>query len=180
MSLNKVIDDSYFNLETKIFKEPKIRIAARGIILNNLNQIAIFHKKNKNEYKLPGGGIDFKETPEEAFIREVLEETGLVVEITKKLGIIEEQKSQDNFIQKSYVFLSKVIKDTGQLSLTQKEKDEGGSYLWLSPEEGLKKISNCIKNLKESKYENLYHSKFIVARDKYILEYYIRSEKNGY
>ena len=31
--------------------------------------------------------------------------------------------------------------------------------------------------LKESKYENLYHSKFIVLRDKIILEYYLN--QNG-
>ncbi len=38
--------------------------------------------------------------------------------------------------------------------------------------EAYEKISKCINTLKESKYENIYHSKFIVTRDKIILEKY--------
>ena len=49
-----------------------------------MEKIAIFYKSNKNEYKLPGGGMENDENPEEAFKREVLEETGCVVEIVNK------------------------------------------------------------------------------------------------
>ena len=38
---------------------------------------------------LPGGGIDQGETPEESCIREVYEETGLKVQITRKVGLFE-------------------------------------------------------------------------------------------
>ena len=63
---------------------PKIRFAARGIVIRDDGKIAIFYKSNKNEYKLPGGGMENDENPEEAFKREVLEETGCVVEIVNK------------------------------------------------------------------------------------------------
>ena len=59
----------------------KTRLGARGIVIRDDGKIAIFNKTNKNEYKLPGGGIENDETPEEAFKREVLEETGCIVEI---------------------------------------------------------------------------------------------------
>lgn len=139
--------------------------------------IAIFNKSNKNEYKLPGGGVDKGEDIKEAFKRETLEETGCEIEIIDELGTIEEHKSLDNFKQISYIFVGKVLKDNNKLELTQKEKDEGAKLIWVDKKKGLKLITECFENLKESKYENLYHSKFIVLRDRYILEYYLNNIK---
>lgn len=172
----RVIKDEDIGLTSKEFNKPRKRIGARGIVLNEDGKIAIFNKTKKNEYKLPGGGVEEKEDIEEAFKREVLEETGCEVEIIKCLGTIEERKSLDNFIQISYVFVSKVIKDNKTLTLTQKEKDEGAVLIWTDVLEGLQLIKNCYDNLKPSKYENIYHSKFIVLRDKSILEYYVKNK----
>ena len=60
---------------------PRLRLGARGIVIREDGKIAIFNKSNKNEYKLPGGGLEGEEEPEEAFKREALEETGCEVEI---------------------------------------------------------------------------------------------------
>ena len=174
----RILKDEDFGLESVEFNNPRIRYGARGIIIREDGKIAIFNKSNKNEYKLPGGGVDKDEDIKEAFKREALEETGCEVEIIKELGTIEEHKSLDNFKQISYLFVGKVLKDNNQLNLTQKEKDEGAKLIWVDKEEGLKLITNCFDNLKESKYENIYHSKFIVLRDRYILEYYINSLNN--
>ena len=70
-----IISDKDVGLEDVELNNPKVRYASRGIIRNS-GKIAIFYKENKNEYKLPGGGMDEGETPEECFIREVKEETG--------------------------------------------------------------------------------------------------------
>lgn len=91
---------------------PVIRNGARGIVIRQDGKIAIFYKSNKKQYKLPGGGIENNETPEIAFKREVLEETGCNVEIIKKLGITKEYKSRENFLQTSHIFISKVANDT--------------------------------------------------------------------
>ena len=120
---------------------PRLRLGARGIVIREDGKIAIFNKSNKNEYKLPGGGLEGEEKPEEAFKREVLEETGCEVEIIECLGTTEEYKTFDNFKQISYVFVGKVIKDTKQLNVTQKEKEEGAKLLWETPENGLKLIT---------------------------------------
>lgn len=175
MKCIRVLKDEDFGLESVEFNNPRIRYGARGIIIREDGKIAIFNKSNKNEYKLPGGGVDNGEDIKEAFKREALEETGCEIEIIKELGTIEEHKSLDNFKQISYLFVGKVLKDNNQLELTQKEKDEGAKLLWVDKEEGLKLIIDCFENLKESKYENLYHSKFIVLRDRYILEYYLET-----
>lgn len=175
MKCIRVLKDEDFGLESVEFNNPRIRYGARGIIIREDGKIAIFNKSNKNEYKLPGGGVDKGEDIKDAFKREVLEETGCEIEIIDELGTIEEHKSLDNFKQISYLFVGKVLKDNNKLELTQKEKDEGAKLIWVDKEEGLKLITNCFENLKESKYENLYHSKFIVLRDRYILEYYLET-----
>ena len=167
------ITDETFGDKSIPFNNPIIRYGARGIVEREDGLIAIFYKENKNEYKLPGGGIDEGEYPEEAFKREVLEETGCEIGDVKFLGITKEFKSLDNFKQISCVYYSKVKEDTGKLNLTEKEQAEGAKLLWLSKEAALEKITDCAKKIKESQYENLYHSKFINERDKKILQYYI-------
>ncbi len=174
MDIIRVITDKDFELSTLFVDVYETRTASRGIVVRENGDIAVFNKKNKNEYKLPGGGIEDGETPEQAFIREVLEETGAQVEIVQTLGIIEEQKTHSKFQQISHVFVGKVLSETHELSLTKKEEDEGGSILWMNPQEALEKITNCINDLVASKYENVYQTKFIVFRDRCILEHYLK------
>ena len=114
-----------------------------------------------------------KSNQEDAFYREVAEETGCKVEIIKYLGVTEEYKYKNNFKQISYIFVSKGIEDTQKLNLTQKEKDEGAKLLWVEPIEALELIQNCINDLKDSQYEDVYATKFVVLRDRRILEYYL-------
>jgi 8-oxo-dGTP diphosphatase len=173
----KIITDKDFGLKEKEFDNPRIRYGARGIVLDNDGKIAILNKKNKNEYKLVGGGIDENETPIQAFLREVYEESGVVLqnEIIY-LGNIEEHKSQDNFKQISYVYVG-YVKEIKKTHFTKKEKDEGARIIWLTIEEAMKLIKESEHTLKASQYENLYHSKFIVKRDYEILKYYMDLNK---
>lgn len=171
-----VITDSDFGLEIKENMEPpKKRLGARGIVVNDKNEVAIFVKIHKNECKLPGGGIEENEKPQIAFIRECEEELGVDVKIEKMLGTIVEDKSQENFMQCSYVFVAKKLKDKESNNLTEQEKDEGGIVIWMKPEEALNKMNECLNNLKASKYDSIYRSKFMVLRDIKILEYYLKN-----
>ena len=66
-----------------------------------------------------------------------------------------------------------MVEDTKALNVTQKEKDEGAKLLWETPKKALELVTNCYENLVESKYETVYATKFVVLRDRKILEYYI-------
>ena len=68
MSYIKVITDRDFNEEPIVLNNPRFRLAARGIIFNDENKVAILNKQNKNEYKLIGGGLEGSETPQEGFL----------------------------------------------------------------------------------------------------------------
>lgn len=176
----KIIIDEDFGLQSVPFENPRVRVGARGIVLYH-NQVVLLHKKEKNEYKLLGGGLEGEELPEETFLREVLEESGFEVEIVSKLGEIEEWKSLDQFKQISYVFVAKVISDTGVQHYTEKELGEGSEVVITSLEEAIRLVRNSENQLKASQYEgemSIYHSRFIVRRDLFLLEYYLEHKNN--
>lgn len=172
MKCIKVLTDKDFNLDCKELNNPRIRFGARGIVINKDNKIAILNKQLKNEFKLVGGGIEEGENPKLAFKREVKEEAGCNIEIIEEMGTIEEVKSHDNFKQTSYLFVAKVVGEIGTPQYTQKEIDEGSKILWLSLDDAMDKIKESENQLLASKYESVYHTKFIVRRDYEILKYY--------
>lgn len=149
-----------------------MRLGARGIVLNGVGDIALIHKTLKNEYKLPGGGIDEGEDPAAAFIRECREELGCMVEIIEELGTAVEYKSQENFKQLSFVYVAKKVDELDSRSLTDKEKDEGTEFVWLPKLQALGVMKRSLGELKQSKYDSIYRTKFMVLRDIRILEYY--------
>ena len=170
-----VICDSDLGYEGKRFNRPTHRFASRGLVFNEIGQIAILNKSNKNEYKLPGGGIEKNETKEEAFRREVLEETGCEVTDIEFLGVIEELKSHTNFVQTSYVFKAIITKNHHRLFLSEKELSEGGRLIFLDIHDALKTMKDCLNHLVASSYESVYMTEFIVYRDIKILEFYLNN-----
>lgn len=173
-----ITDKDILGTEATNFNFKTIRYGSRGIIIKD-NKIGLFYKTNKNEYKLPGGGIEKDETPLEAFIREVKEETGCQIEDVKKIGIIEEEKNKNSFKQISYVFEANVT-EIGDSDITEKEKEEGAKFLFVEIDEALDLMKNCYNNLIPSKYDDIYSTKFMILRDIKILEYYLRMNKNKY
>ena len=175
MGCIKIIKDEDFNIVSKAFSNPRVRVGARGIIFNSEGKIAILYKSLKNEYKLVGGGVNSNENSRKAFQREALEECGCKVQIIKFLGTIEEHKSLDNFKQISFIYLAKVIQNMETLSLTPQESKEGARILWLPLDEAIRRITECESHLHPSPYDgdlSIYHTKFIVRRDATILKYY--------
>lgn len=177
---NEIITERDLGLEVLEGKETKfyskdndnmtIRYGARGIVEGKDGEIAVIYKKNKNEYKLPGGGVDKGEDFKEAFKRECIEEIGCMIENVEYLFDIEEDHINDNFKQISKVYIAKVKEKLESNNLTEQEKEEGLEYLWLDKKEALEKMKACIENLKGSKYDNVYRTKFVVGRDIRIVE----------
>ena len=74
----------------------------------------------KNKYALPGGFIKYNEDPEQAIIREVREETNLVVNIVSKIGTYDQKGRDPRGKIVSTAFRCRLVKD---LSMIQEGDD---------------------------------------------------------
>lgn len=92
------------------------------------------------EYQLPGGGIDPGEHPIPALHREVLEETGWKIAITRRLGAYRRftyMPDYDKWAEKiCTIYLAQPILRLGPPS------EPGHTALWLAADEALERISN--------------------------------------
>lgn len=64
-----------------------MRIRAVAILIEN-DQVALIERQrlDRHYFTFPGGGVDAGETPEQAVVREMYEETGLRVAVKRKLA----------------------------------------------------------------------------------------------
>ncbi len=63
-------------------------VGVRGLVLNDAGEILLVrHSYGRRNWFLPGGGHRGSESPEEALVREMREETGLTVAVTGLIGV---------------------------------------------------------------------------------------------
>lgn len=79
-----------------------------GILETENGILLVKHSYGEHKWSLPGGGIEDNESSEEAIIRELLEETGINIEIVSQIGIFCSRK----YISTVNLFLVKEINRT--------------------------------------------------------------------
>ena len=168
----KSFSDADFGLEDKDLSNTKKRTIVRGIVVDQAGNVAVSNKRVANEYKLPGGVVKGGESTEDTFLKEIKREIGCEIEIIEDIGIVEERMSQDEVVQETYVYVGRVL-EKGKIDYQNQEIDEFGKVMWVSPEEALKLISDYKKEIDNSEIENIYHTKFSVYRDEFIIRYYL-------
>ena len=93
----------------------KTRVAAYGLVMNEnkilLSRISKALPKWQGQWALPGGGLFFGEPPEQAMIREVEEETGIIVSAISIAAIdsLHDEKSNPQFHGIRVLYHTKLI-----------------------------------------------------------------------
>ncbi|MCM3032350.1 NUDIX domain-containing protein [Niallia taxi] len=81
------MSEYYKNIRSKIGNELILMPSVAAIIRNDSGEILLQNKGNGEKWSLPAGAIEPGEAPAEAMVREVWEETGLIVLPRKLVGV---------------------------------------------------------------------------------------------
>lgn len=156
----------------------ELRRAARALVFNDKNEIALMNVTKHNYYKLPGGGIEHGEDIQTALAREIKEEVGATIHVVGELGMIIETRSYAKFrgsngeacplCQISYCYIAKVI-SLGENCLDEEETSDGFTVEW----HPLDKAIQLLKDSEPRGSEYIdYSGKYIVERDLAFLNEY--------
>lgn len=161
--IKRLTDVEVWGGESEFMNEVS-RHASRGVLINDEGQIALMELTALGLCKLPGGGLEQDESGEEAFVREVGEETGCDAIIIHSLGYIDEHKARNQFRQRSYCYIAKTTDQRSDVSLTENEVQLGMQLKWVP-------IANAIARIRDLAVEcEDYSTKFMLLRDLTVLE----------
>lgn len=133
------MDKKDYNPDGKKFVRPSVR----GIIIKN-GKIAMVHSIKYNYYKFPGGGIEGNENKIETLIREVREESGLIVkaDTIKEYGNVHriqksDQKDYDVFVQDNFYYICDTEQNICTQNLDDYEKEENYTLEFIDPQKAI-------------------------------------------
>lgn len=156
----------FINPENVSEEEVKIygrREAARAVVLDDDNNVALLHATKTDYYKLPGGGLDDDIDKVVALKRECREEIGCEIGVIDEIGLVNEWRRFCTLHQVSYCYLAKLVGEKGIPDFTESEIAEGFEVVWLPSGEAL-------DILKGSRAEHIEAKGYMVPRDIAILE----------
>lgn len=167
-----ITDADFYGGEPKLLPDVS-RYGSRGIILNEDNMAGMILMSANGFYKLPGGVIDLGEKESDAFIREVMEETGCKCNIIAPLGTVEEHKGKTGFSHYSYTFIGRIESDSHKKEQPVSEKLLDCSLTWIGLKDAAAMMAKSLEMCNE------YKMKFMLKRDKVILDYAIDMIEKG-
>lgn len=133
------MDKKDYNPDGKKFVRPSVR----GIIIKN-GKIAMVHSIKYNYYKFPSGGIEENENKVETLIREVREESGLLVkaDTIKEYGNVHriqksDQKDYDVFVQDNFYYICDTEQNICTQNLDDYEKEENYTLEFIDPQKAI-------------------------------------------
>ncbi|MFE3992374.1 NUDIX hydrolase [Streptomyces goshikiensis] len=110
---------------------PRHSVSVAGVVVRGDGRLLAIRRADNGTWELPGGVLELVETPEDGVRREVLEETGIHVEVDRLTGVYK------NIVAGvvALVFRCKVSGGVERVS------DETTAVQWLTPEEVSERMS---------------------------------------
>ena len=117
----------------RVFPERPI-VGVGAVVLNAAGDVLLAkraHEPLKGEWSLPGGGVELGEPLEDAVAREVLEETGIVVQVGPVIEVLDRiERSADGRVEYHFVIIDYLCRATGGLLASGSDADD---VRWVPP-----------------------------------------------
>ncbi len=114
---------------------PQLPIAGVGAVITNLAGQVVLIRRGKSprrdQWSIPGGRVEWGETVKDALLREVLEETGLTIQIERLIDVVDLlMRDASGAIIAHYVFIDfKATYSTGEL----RAGSDAAEARWVDP-----------------------------------------------
>ncbi|MFF7237210.1 NUDIX domain-containing protein [Streptomyces collinus] len=110
---------------------PLHSVSVAGVVVREDGRLLAIRRADNGTWELPGGVLELDETPEAGVAREVLEETGIHVEVDELTGVYKNTT-------RGIVALVFRCKPSGG---TERTSSESTAVSWLTPEEVSERMS---------------------------------------
>lgn len=111
----------------------KVREGCRGIVISD-GKILLSYERKVDQYLIPGGGIEEGESLSDCCIRELMEETGIIVNPRERYLTLDEYYHEYYFL--SHYFVCDVIGEC-ERQLTKTERENGLEPVWVDFDKAL-------------------------------------------
>lgn len=125
---------------------PRFRVGVFALVEDG-GRVLLARRRDSGWWNLPGGGLEYGETVEEAVAREVREETGLAVRVQRLVGVYSKPQTEEVVLTFACAVLS------GELVVTE----ESTEFRWCGvgdlPEQTLPKHAERVADWAEGRRE---------------------------
>lgn len=130
----------------------KIRLGCSAAIFNEEGEVLLTRRRDNGQWCLPSGGMDAGESVEEAILREVFEETGLRVHVTRLVGVYSDPNQLVMYSDGEKVqivaihFLAEIVGGTLGIS----DETSAFGYFSLEEMEGMEMLGHHKKRIEDT------------------------------
>ena len=116
------------NLREKVGHSPLIGVGATTLVFNNKNELLLNLRNDTNTWGIPGGSKELNETLEECAIRELKEETNIIVNDLELITVLSGKEYYFKYPNEDeldcVIALYKVLNYEGKLNINDRESKQ--------------------------------------------------------
>ncbi|MGY1874283.1 NUDIX hydrolase [Nocardia gipuzkoensis] len=124
----------YFN-DAEAPAANSLKVAVSAFVQDAKGRILMIHRTDNDKYSIPGGGMEVGETVADAVVREVTEETGILVRPTALLGVFSNPRHvvayDDGEVRQEFSICFKAEPIGG----SPRTSSESKAVRWVAPDE---------------------------------------------
>ena len=136
----------------RLGREGKIRLGCSAAIINDEGKILLTRRLDNGQWRLPSGGVEAGESPSEAVIREVFEETCLRVRVKRLVGVYSDPNQLVMYadgVKVQIVAIRFEVEVTGG-ALGLSNETSGFGYFSLKEMEGMEMLGHHKKRIEDT------------------------------